>query len=85
MARQRYGFDEGKIQRFLKEGRGQGRGQDYIPWLTIRDVSSCGRCHRLQGLTTGRVHQLLSDTECSQFYLADWSDAVSDIREQFPL
>ncbi|MBT3069573.1 TnsA endonuclease N-terminal domain-containing protein [Rhodomicrobium sp. Az07] len=85
MARQRYGFDEDKIERFLKEGRGQGRGRDYLPWLTIRDVPSRGRSHRLQGFTTDRVHHLLSDIECGLFYLADWSDSVTDIREQFPL
>ncbi|MBJ7533034.1 TnsA endonuclease N-terminal domain-containing protein [Rhodomicrobium vannielii ATCC 17100] len=28
---------------------------------------------------------LLSDIECGLFYLADWSDTVTDIREQFPL
>lgn len=85
MARQRYGFDESKIKRFLKEGRGQGRGAEYRPWLTIGDVPSSGRSHRLHGLTVDRVHHLLSDIECGLFYLADWADAVTDIREQFPL
>jgi hypothetical protein len=63
MARQRYGFDEEKIERFEKEGRGRGRGADYLPWLTIRDVPSRGRSHRLQGIKTGRVHHLHSDIE----------------------
>jgi hypothetical protein len=85
MTRQRYSFDEAKIKRFLKEGRGHGRGAEYRPWLTVSDVPSRGRSHRLQGLTTARVHHLLSDIECGLFYLADWSDAVTDIREQFPL
>lgn len=85
MARQRYGFDEAKIARFYKEGRGQGDGVGYKPWLTISDVPSRGRSHRLQGLKTGRVHHLLSDIERGLFYLLDWSDAVIDIREQFPL
>ena len=40
MAKRRYGFDEEKITRFLKEGRGEGHGKDYQPWLTIQDVSS---------------------------------------------
>ncbi|PWB84485.1 MAG: heteromeric transposase endonuclease subunit TnsA [Methylocystaceae bacterium] len=85
MARQRYGFDEGKIARFHKEGRGQGRGVDYKPWLTVRDVPSQGRSHRLRGMKTGRLHHLLSDIECRTFLLFDWADAVTDIREQFPL
>lgn len=31
-----------KIQKWIKEGRGQGFGNNYKPWLTIRDVSSEG-------------------------------------------
>lgn len=63
MARQRYGIDEDRIARLQKEGRGQGRGADYHPWLTIQDVPSQGRSHRLKGIKTGRVHHLLSDIE----------------------
>ncbi|WP_287999564.1 TnsA endonuclease N-terminal domain-containing protein [Acidiphilium sp.] len=85
MARKRYAFDENKIARFLKEGRGEGTGVSYRPWLTIQDVPSLGRSHRLCGWKTGRVHHLLSDIECSLFYLFDWSDSVQDIREQFPI
>ena len=85
MAGQRYGFDEQKIERFHKEGRGKGRGAEYKPWLTIHDVPSRGRSHRLQGIKTGRVHHLLSDLECNFFYLLDWSEPVTDIRERFPL
>jgi hypothetical protein len=85
LARQRYGVDEDRIARFQKEGRGQGRGADYHPWLTIQDVPSQGRSHRLKGIKTGRVHHLLSDIERDIFYLFDWADAVTDIREQFPL
>jgi hypothetical protein len=48
-------------------------------------VPSLGQSHRLRGMTTGRIHHLLSDIECSLFYLLDWNDAVVDIREQFPL
>ena len=55
----RYGFDEAKIARFRKEGRGDGSGADYTPWLTVRDVPSRGRSHRIAGVVTGRVHQAL--------------------------
>lgn len=85
MAKRRYGFDEDKIARYLKEGRGQGSGVDYRPWLTIQDVSSLGRCSRIRGRKTGREHHLLSDIETAVFLLFDWSDWVTDIREQFPL
>jgi len=85
MAKRRYGIDEDKIVQFLKEGRGQGKGNAYRPWLTIQDVPSSGRCSRIQGRKTGREHHLLSDIETSAFLLYDWSDAVADIREQYPL
>ena len=85
MARSRYAFDEDKIALFYKEGRGSGRGAAYKPWLTVRDVPSNGRSHRPNGLKTGRVHHLLSDIERDLFFLFDWPESVTDIREQFPL
>ena len=81
MARRRYAFDEGKIARFQKEGR--GRGTSYKPWLTIQDVASHGRSHRIAGIKTGRVHHFLSDIERDAFYQFDWADTVTDIREHY--
>ena len=57
----------------------------YTPWLTIQDVASHGRSHRIAGIRTGRVHHLLSDIERDAFYQFDWADTVTDIREQYPL
>ncbi len=85
MAKRRYSFDEATLARFLKEGRGQGAGGSYKPWLTIQDVPSQGRTARPTGWKTGRLHHLLSDIETALFYLLDWEDHVLDIREQFPL
>lgn len=85
VAKRRYSFDEDNHARFLKEGRGQGKGQDYRPWLTVQDVSSSGRSSRIHSCKTGREHHLLSDIETALFLLLDWSDSVTDIREQFPL
>jgi len=81
----KYQWTQTKFDRFLKEGRGQGEGKDYKPWLTVRDVSSHGRSSRLTSWKTGRVHHLLSDHETRLFYLFDWSDEIVDIREQYPL
>lgn len=85
MAKRRYSFDEEKISRFMKEGRGKGHGVEYSPWLTVQDVSSIGRATRIHGRKTGREHHLLSDIETAAFLLFDWSEAVTDIREQYPL
>jgi hypothetical protein len=81
----RTSFDEAKIARFLKEGRGAGRGAEYKPWLTTQDVPSSGREHRVFSRKTGRIHHLLSDGEWRLFLHLEWCDAVQDIREQFPL
>ncbi|MHB1937216.1 MAG: TnsA endonuclease N-terminal domain-containing protein [Acidobacteriaceae bacterium] len=85
MAKRRYEVDETKIRRFVKEGRGKGSGADYKPWLRIQDVPSLGRVSRVHGFKTEREHHLLSDLETGLFFLLEWSDVVTDIREQFPL
>ncbi|CAG7857138.1 partial Transposon Tn7 transposition protein TnsA, partial [biofilm metagenome] len=69
----------------FKEGRGSGSGREYKPFLTVRDISSKGRSHRLPSITVGRAHHLLSDLELHVFYLLDWDPDVIDIREQFPI
>ncbi len=85
MSKHRYGFDEKKIERFYEEGRGKGHGADYKPWLTIQDVPSDGLASRVPSVKTDRHHELLSNNETALFLLADWSDNVFDVREQFPL
>lgn len=73
------------IEKLIKEGRGQGRGSDYKPWITIQDVPSLGRVSRIRGIKTNRQHEFLSDLERDYFYFLEYSDNVVDIREQFPL
>ncbi|WP_077706557.1 TnsA endonuclease C-terminal domain-containing protein [Virgibacillus dokdonensis] len=74
-----------KIEKWIQEGRGSGRGSEYIPWLTIQNVSSKGRSTRLKGIKTNRQHEFLSDMERNYFYMLEYSDLVIDIREHFPL
>jgi hypothetical protein len=85
MPRRRYAMTEAKIARFKKEGRGQGVGADYKPWLTVQDVPSRGRRSRFLGRKTARIHHALSDGETAAILEFDWADDVTDIREQFPL
>ncbi|WP_309479921.1 TnsA endonuclease N-terminal domain-containing protein [Brevibacillus agri] len=74
-----------QIEKRIKEGRGVGLGQEYIPWLLVQDVPSSGRATRIHGWKTNRIHHVHSDIERSYFYILEWSDIVTDIREQFPL
>jgi len=58
---------EKRVQKWIKEGRGSGNGKDYHPWLTVRDLSSRGRSHRVMGHLTQRTHHLFSDMELAAF------------------
>jgi hypothetical protein len=72
-------------QRKIAQGDGSGRGKTYKPWLRVRDVPSQGLASRVQGWKTERMHTFLSGLELKYFYLLEWNEQVSDIREQFPL
>lgn len=85
MSRRRYVFDERKVIAYQEQGRGQGWGPDYQPWLRIQDVPSRGRSHRPHGVKTRRAHHFLSDGEWRCFLMFEASPLVLDIREQFPL
>jgi hypothetical protein len=78
-------WNERVYRRYIREGRGQGAGAAYKPWLTVRDFPSLGVVSRVKGRTTGRVCHLMSTNETNLFYSLDWSDSVLDIREQYPL
>jgi hypothetical protein len=72
-------------RRALKQKYGVGEGQDYKPWLRVQDVKSRGLSSKIQGIKVAREHHTLSQLETEFFYLAEFSDSVIDIREQFPL
>lgn len=78
-------LSQSTVEKRLKEGRGSGRGANYLPWLLIHDVPSKGRVTRQKGWKTGRVHHLLSDLERDTFLTYEWATSVTDIREQYPL
>jgi len=74
------------IARWVHEGRGQGEGEEYRPWLTVRDFSSRGLCHRIRSWKCGkRVLQLFSKLEYEVALLLDWLDDVTVYYEQYPL
>jgi hypothetical protein len=85
MGKPRAQWNWNTYHRWIKEGRGRGEGKDYVPWLTIHDLASKGISSRVPGMTTGRMHQLLSGLETAMFYILDASDLALDIREQYPL
>lgn len=85
MAKRQRGMSKTKIERWLKEGRGQGIGVDYKPWLSVQDVPSAGRSHREIGIKVPRQYTFFSDLENRYFHMLEYSASVIDIREQYPL
>ncbi|MFL0270162.1 TnsA endonuclease C-terminal domain-containing protein [Candidatus Clostridium radicumherbarum] len=86
MAKRDYNtWNQGKIDKFIKEGRGQGELKEYKPWITIQDFPSLGRASRIFGFKTQRIHHFQTDSESRCFYLFEFEDDVIDIREHFPL
>lgn len=73
-------------ERFLKEGRGQGTGANYKPFILVEKsgFQSRGRSHIIYNHELNRQHHLLSDLELLVFLWA-WSFQANDYREQFPL
>lgn len=72
MSRYHYAFTEAKHKRFLKEGRGQGEGDQYIPWLKVQDIPSRGLSHRVPSWKVKRLIHLLSNLELRGFFVAEW-------------
>ncbi|WP_077339689.1 TnsA endonuclease C-terminal domain-containing protein [Pseudocolwellia agarivorans] len=85
MASRKLGNSEAKNNKWIKEGRGSGQHAEYKPWITVRDLPSDGRVHRVFGHKSQRTHHLLSDIELAVFLLLEWHQDVLQIREQFPL
>lgn len=78
-------WTEEKISRWLKEGRGQGNGPSYKPWLTVQDFpSNLGRSHRPHSPKLGRHVELLSDVEEAAFLIVERSKFVTEAKEQYP-
>ncbi|MFE8698291.1 TnsA endonuclease C-terminal domain-containing protein [Cytobacillus sp. FJAT-53684] len=74
-----------KIKRLMAEGRGQGVGSDYIPWIKTNEFSSKGRATRIFGVKTGRLHHLNSDNQYRAFLTFEFANQVLDLRESYPL
>lgn len=78
-------WSEAHIAKRMREGRGEGRGPSYKPWLTNADLSSKGLAHRMYSPKVCRVVELFSNIERDTFIAFEASPKVVDIREQYPL
>lgn len=85
MSKRDNSWSKERLKRYLSEGRRQGEGKDYKPWIVSQDFPSMGRVSRILGWKTKRIHHLFSDVQTRCFYVFDWDSMVIDIREHYPL
>ena len=78
-------FSPTVLARFLKQGRGTGTSESYIPWHRVgrSDPSSMGRSH-LQ-MYKNRQREVLSDKEWVGLFFCTNLPYLHDLVEQFPL
>lgn len=78
-------FTPSLLQRFVRQDRGLGTYQDYIPWHRVGrgDPSSMGRSHLM--MWKDRQRELLSDGEWVGLLFATLVRTVTDVREQLKL
>jgi len=78
-------FSPAVLDRFIREGRGTGKRQEYVPWHKVSrgDPSSSGRSH--WHLLDGRFSHLLSDVERTCLHFISMMGGLEDCREQYPL
>lgn len=81
-----YPFTDEKLERWLREGRGSGEGQTYIPWLQEGDVPpEMGHLERVPCSKSGRMAITFSTIELWARLYFDARKAVIGIEEQYPL
>lgn len=86
MGRYRAPVTERNIARKLKEGRGQGHGPKYKPYIRVQEFGSRGLSLRVWGgHLTRRIHHYFSQLEYLWHCYFLSQKAVVDIREQFAL
>lgn len=79
------GFTPTTLDRFMREGRGQGVYDDFKPWHKVSrgDPASSGRSHLL--MFRGRLRELLSDGEFRAHAFVLMLPYLDDVLEQVPL
>ena len=82
----------GLIYEHAKDGRGPNHIRRVLEEREIPCPTWWNRQKGLRNVRTkferenpGRVHHLMSNNELAYFYVLDWSEVVTDIREQYPL
>lgn len=69
----------------IEEGRCQGVGAEYIPFITSREARSIGTSSSIYDPIEGRLVHVLSAVESNFYYVLRWNPEIKYIREQYLL
>lgn len=72
-------------QKRIAEGRCQGYGADYEPFIKANEARSVGTASTIWDPLEGRQIHCLSTVEKNVYYMISWNPDVEHIREQFLL
>ncbi len=75
----------GNYEKKIAEGRCQGEGADYKPYINNQDIASQGRATRHKGIKAARQVITLSDYETKCRRLFEFSQSIVQIKEQYAL
>lgn len=75
----------GNYEKKIVEGRCQGEGADYKPYINNQDIASQGRTTRHKGIKVARQVITLSDYETKCRRIFEFSQAIVQIKEQYAL
>lgn len=78
-------WTEALIAQRVKDGRGQGKGVNYSPWLDVQEFSSKGTQTRVAGVKLHRTVHTFSYLERNLYLLNEFQATFVDYREQFAM
>lgn len=78
-------WTEALIARRTKEGRGQGDGDNYRPWLYVQEFSSKGTQTRVSPGKLSRTIHTFSYIEAALFYWEEFQTNFHGYKEQYPM
>jgi hypothetical protein len=85
MGRRRLPWTEAYIASLVREGRGQGEGYEYLPWITTQSFASRGTQSRIPIPGIGSAVHVMSNIERHMFLLHRHRGGLVAYLSQFPL
>jgi len=71
-------------ERWIRQGRGQGLGASYQPWIKVGEFPNRTNSYRVKSLVTDRTHHYFSAIEYRHHLVAEYAGCI-DIREGYPV